>query len=330
MENRVKKESTFTRIFRSDEMSVIIPLVVIIALTTIVNTGFMSKTNFLGMYQTIPFIAIIALGASFPLMTGNVDISTGRVAGLGGIITALLASQHGVAWPLCILISLAICAVVGLFNGLLITKLNIPDFIATMATLNICGAVRYIILPSGIVDIPLANLENFKIANIGGDWNFLGLQFQFWVMVVFYIIAFFIIKKTMWGRRMLAVGDNREMAAMAGINVGSMRLQAYIISSVMAAIAGIVTTIAYQAGYPAIGDGWEFKAIAGCVVGGVSLSGGKASPLGIFLGVSLVYIAQTALIFIGLPTILNPAVQGVVMAAAVMYETLRERKKIKA
>lgn len=330
MENRVKKESTFTRIFRSDEMSVIIPLVVIIALTTIVNTGFMSKTNFLGMYQTIPFIAIIALGASFPLMTGNVDISTGRVAGLGGIITALLASQHGLAWPLCILISLAICAVVGLFNGLLITKLNIPDFIATMATLNICGAVRYIILPSGIVDIPLANLENFKIANIGGDWNFLGLQFQFWVMVVFYIIAFFIIKKTMWGRRMLAVGDNREMAAMAGINVGSMRLQAYIISSVMAAIAGIVTTIAYQAGYPAIGDGWEFKAIAGCVVGGVSLSGGKASPLGIFLGVSLVYIAQTALIFIGLPTILNPAVQGVVMAAAVMYETLRERKKIKA
>ena len=138
------------------------------------------------------------------------------------------------------------------------------------------------------------------------------------------------IKKTMWGRRMLAVGDNREVAAMAGINVSSMRLQAYVISACLACISGVLTTISYQKGIPAIGDGWEFRAIAGCVVGGVSLSGGKASALGIFLGVSLIWIAQSALIFIGLPTILNAAVQGIVMAAAVMYETLRERRKIKA
>jgi len=330
MENKVKKESVFSKIIGSDEMGVIIPLVVIIALTTIVNKEFLTTTNFLGMYQTIPFIAIIALGAAFPLMTGNVDISTGRVAGLGGIVTALLASQYGLHWSLCILISLVMCAIIGIINGLLIVKLNIPDFIATMATLNICGATRYIILPKGIVDIPLAELPNFKIAMVGGNWTFLGLQIQFWVMVVLFIIGYIILKKTMWGRRMLAVGDNREVAAMAGINVQSMRLQAYVISAVIAGFCGIVTTVAYQIGYPAIGDGWEFRAIAGCVVGGVSLSGGKASALGIFLGVSLVWIAQSALIFIGLPTILNAAVQGIVMAAAVMYETLRERRKIKA
>ncbi len=330
MEKKIKKESVFSKIFGSDEMGVIIPLVVIIVLTTIVNKDFLTTTNFLGMYQTIPFIVIIALGAAFPLMTGNVDISTGRVAGLGGIVTALLASQHGLHWALCIVISLLICAVIGIINGLLIVKLNIPDFIATMATLNICGAMRYIILPKGIVDIPLAELPNFKIARVGGTWTFLGLQIQFWVMLVLLVIGFIILKKTMWGRRMLAVGDNREVAAMAGINVQSMRLQAYLISAVVAGFCGIVTTVAYQIGYPAIGDGWEFRAIAGCVVGGVSLSGGKASALGIFLGVSLVWIAQSALIFIGLPTILNAAVQGVVMAAAVMYETLRERRKIKA
>ena len=330
MENKAKKESVFSKIMSIDEMGVIIPLVVVILLTTLVNKDFLSTNNFLGMYQTISFIVIIAIGASFPLMTGNVDISTGRVAGLGGIITALLASQHGMHWVLCVIIAVVICAAVGFINGLLIVKLNIPDFIATMATLNICGAVRYIILPKGIIDIPLNELPNFKIAKIGGAWNFLGLQCQFWIMLVILVIAFILIKKTMWGRRMLAVGDNREMAAMAGINVPSMRLQAYVISAAMACIAGVVTTISFQTGYPAIGDGWEFRAIAGCVVGGVSLSGGKASPIGIFLGVSLVWIAQSALIFIGLPTILNAAVQGIVMAAAVMYETLRERRKIKA
>lgn len=330
MENKVKKESVFSKIFGSDEMGVVIPLVVIIILTTLVNKDFLTANNFLGMYQTIPFIVIIALGASFPLMTGNVDISTGRVAGLGGIITALLASQYGMHWALCLVVSLVVCAVVGLINGLLIVKLNIPDFIATMATLNICGATRYMILPKGIIDIPLTDLPNFKIAKIGGAWNILGLQYQFWLMIVVLVIAYFLIKKTMWGRRMLAVGDNREVAAMAGINVSSMRLQAYVISACLACVAGVVTTISYQTGLPSIGDGWEFRAIAGCVVGGVSLSGGKASPLGIFLGVSLVWIAQSALIFIGLPTILNAAVQGFVMAAAVMYETLRERRKIKA
>lgn len=336
MANKTKKESVFSKIFSIDEMGVIIPLIAIILLTEIVlflkgsDGHFVSANNLLGMYQTIPFIVVIALGAAFPLMTGNVDISTGRVAGLGGIITALLASQHGLHWIPCVLISLVICAVVGFINGLLVVKLNIPDFIATMATLNICGAVRYIILPKGIIDIPLTGLDNFKVANIGGAWNILGLQYQFWVMIIFLIIAYFMIKKTMWGRRMLAVGDNREVAAMAGINVSSMRLQAYVISACLACISGVLTTISYQKGIPAIGDGWEFKAIAGCVVGGVSLSGGKASALGIFLGVSLIWIAQSALIFIGLPTILNAAVQGVVMAAAVMYETLRERRKIKA
>ena len=328
-ENTVKKHNIFKTFVSSSEFRVLVPLLAIILITTAFKPTFMSVTNFVSLYTTIPFIAIIALGASFTLMTGNVDISTGRVAGLGGIMVALFISVNGMPWYVAMVLSLLVCAVIGIVNGIMVVKLNVPDFVATMATLNICGAVRYLILPKGIIDIDLKQYENLWVGDLSSK-PLLGMPFQFWAMVVIFIIAYIVIKKTKWGKRLLACGDNREVAAMSGIKVTKMRMVSYIICAVLAGVCGIVTTIAYNIGYPAIGDGWEFKAIAGCVVGGVSLAGGKGSPIGVFLGVSLVFIAENAIIFFGLPTVLKSAVQGVVMAAAVMYETILERKKIKA
>ena len=125
----------------------------------------------------------------------------------------------------------------------------------------------------------------------------------------------------------MACGDNREVAAMSGIKVTKMRMVSYIICAVLACLGDCHDDCLHNIGYPAIGDGWEFKAIAGCVVGGVSLAGGKGSPIGVFLGASLVFIAENAIVFFGLPTVLKSAVQGVVMAATVMYETILERRK---
>lgn len=330
-EPAVKKRSFISKITSFEEFRVIVPLVILILITVIFRPNFLAWTNLKSLFTTIPFIAIIALGAAFPLMTGNVDISTGRVAGLGGIIFALGISQMGLPWYVSLLMSLVICAVVGIVNGVMVVLLNVPDFVATMATLNICGAVRYLILPKGIIDIDLTKHANFGLTGLAQDkFTFLDLPFQFWLMVILFVIAFVVIKKTTWGRKLLAVGDNREVAAMSGFNVRNIRLEAYLICSILSCVCGVVTTIAYQIGYPAIGDGWEFKAIAGCVVGGVSLAGGKGSPLGIFLGVTLVFFAENAIIFFGLPTVLKSAVQGAVMAAAVMYETIMERRKIKA
>ncbi len=326
-----KKNNIFKTFVSSGEFRVLVPLLIIVLVTVIFKPAFLAWTNIKSLYTTIPFIAIIALGAAFPLMTGNVDISTGRVAGLGGIVFALGISQLGLPWYVSLILTLVICAVVGIINGFMVVILNVPDFVATMATLNICGAVRYLVLPKGIIDIDLTKHANFGLTGLAQDkFTFLDLPFQFWLMVLMFIVAYIVIKKTTWGRKLLAVGDNREVAAMSGFNVRNIRLEAYLISALLACVCGVVTTIAYQIGYPAIGDGWEFKAIAGCVVGGVSLAGGKGSPLGIFLGVSLVFFAENAIIFFGLPTVLKSAVQGTVMAAAVMYETVMERRKIKA
>lgn len=128
----------------------------------------------------------------------------------------------------------------------------------------------------------------------------------------------------------MAVGDNREVASLAGINTNKVRMEAYTISAFFAAIAGILLTLDIGLGLPETGDGWEFRAIAGCVVGGVSLAGGKGSPLGVLIGVTLVFVAENAIIFLGCPATMKVAVQGLLMAGAVLFDLYRQKRKIPA
>lgn len=324
----VKKEANgFKRLINTDEFSVLTPLLVIIAITTIIRPDFLSGSNFSAMFTQIPFIAITALGASFPLMTGNVDISTGRVAGFAGIIMSTLVVDAGWGAGPAIMVALLCCAVVGLLNGVLVVRLGVPDFVATMGTLYIVGGARYLFIKG--YQLSLNTLENFPLVKIF-DQRYLGMPLYFWIMLVLFAIIFVFIKRTVWGRRMLAVGDNREVALLVGIKVERMRMTAYLMSALFSAVAGILFTLDVGIGLPETGDGWEFRAIAGCVVGGVSLSGGKCSPLGILIGVTLVFAAENAIIFIGLPSTMRVAVQGALMAGAVLFDVYKQNRKVSA
>lgn len=312
------------RLMRTDEFSVLMPLLAIIAITTAIRPDFLSVRNFSAMYTQIPFIAITALGASFPLMTGNVDISTGRVAGFAGIIMASLILDAGMPTWLAMLIALACCALIGLLNGVLVVHFGVPDFVATMGTLYMVGGARYLFIKGYQLNIDASPWVAFF------DKRFLGMQPHFWMMILVFALAFVLIKRTLWGRRMLATGDNREVALLAGVPVTQMRMTAYLLSALLAALAGILFTLELGYGLPETGDGWEFRAIAGCAVGGVSLSGGKCSPLGILIGITLVFVAENAIIFIGLPTTMRVSVQGALMAGAVLFDIYKQRRKVPA
>lgn len=323
----VKKNATFRRLLRSDEVSVFIPLLAIMAITTVFRPDFLTVKNFSAMFTQIPFIAIVALGASFTLMTGNVDISTGRVAGFAGIVMSALVVDAGWGALPAILVALAACAVIGLFNGFLVVKMGVPDFVATMGTLYMVGGSRYLFIKG--YQLALERVESFTLSQVF-DRRFLGMPPQFWIMLLLFAIVFVVVKKTLWGRRLLACGDNREVAALAGINVFRMRMLAYMFAALLSAIAGILLTLDVGLGLPETGDGWEFRAIAGCVVGGVSLSGGKGSPLGVLIGVTLVFVAENAIIFLGMPTTMRIAIQGALMAAAVLFDIYRQKRKVPA
>lgn len=322
-----KKDNALRRVLGSDEFSVFIPLLVIIVITTIFRPDFLTVANFSSMFVQIPFIAVTALGVSFVLMTGNVDISTGRVAGFGGILMAMLVFEHNWSALPAILVSLAACAVIGLINGWLVVKLGVPDFVATMGTLYMVGGARYLFIHG--YELNLQSVESFKLDDVFKA-RFLGMPPQFWIMLVLFAIVFVIIKKTLWGRRLLACGDNREVATLAGINVAKMRMLAYTICALLSCIAGLMQTLDVGYGRPEFGDGWEFRAIAGCVVGGVSLSGGKGSPLGVLIGVTLVFVAENAIIFLGMPDTMRIAVRGALMAAAVLFDIFRQSRKVPA
>ena len=321
------KTGALHRMIRTDEFGVLIPLIGIVVVTTALRPAFLSVGNFSSMFTQLTFIALTALGASFPLMVGQVDISTGKVAGFAGIIMSSLVVDKGMGMGPAILIALLSCLLVGVLNGFLVVYMKIPDFVATMGTLYMVGGARYLFVKG--YQFSLSTQEDCTLVEIF-DGRYLGMPIYFWIMVIIFAVVFVINKKTLWGRRLLAVGDNREVAILAGIHADRMRMEAYIISAVLSAVAGLLLTLEVGVGLPETGDGGEFRAIAGCVVGGVSLAGGKGSPLGVLIGVTLVFVAENAIIFLGCPATMKVAVQGFLMAAAVLCDLYRQKRKIAA
>ncbi len=333
-----RDENGFRRLMRTDEVSVLIPLLVIILIATIIRRDFLTVTNFKAIFTQLPFVAICALGCCFPLMTGSNDISTGSVSGFTGIMMASLLRDAGWSVVPAILVAVACALAIGVINGLLIVKAKLDPFIATLGTHYMVGGARYLFI-HGYQLLINASPEDVAAGTGTGvyvplveffDNRILGMLPYFWVMFILFIVVYIIVKKTTVGRKFLAVGDNAEVAQLAGIPVEKMRFAAFVISALFAAIAGLLLTLDVGIGLPETGDGWNFRAVAGCVVGGVSLKGGKCSPLGILLGVTLMFVAEAAIIFVGLPGTLRISVRGLLMAAAVLFDTYRQRKKVPA
>lgn len=231
MNEQAVKGTGFSRlrsVFGTDEFGVFLPLVGIMVVTTLIRPDFLSIGNFSAMFTQLTFIALTALGASFPLMVGQVDISTGRVAGFAGIIMSALVVDGGINQWAAILIAVAACLAVGVINGILVVYFDIPDFVATMGTLYMVGGARYLFIKG--YQFSLSTQEGFTLVALF-DNRYLGMPIYFWLMIVIFAIVFVVIKKTLWGRRLLAVGDNREVASLAGINTNKVRMEAYTISA---------------------------------------------------------------------------------------------------
>jgi len=327
MEATIVKEGTLKRMLGSikgaSELGIIIPFLAIIVITSLVNPNFLSLRNFSTMLKIVPPLAITALGVSFPLMTGNVDISVGRVAGLAGMVFPYLMIVQGWGLAPALIAALLTGSLVGLYNSFLIVKIGLPDFVATIGTLYIAGGARFLLTKG----YPLSPLP-YDLGELGRATP-LGLSWSFFVMLGLYLVATILIKKTVFGRQLLATGDNREVAALSGINVPRMRMTAYTICGTLCAIAGVLLTIDLNNGVPQNGDGWEFRAIASCAVGGVSLMGGKGSAIGVLFGVLMLTVIDNSLVMMGVSASLQRSVTGVILAAAVMFDIVKQRQKVK-
>lgn len=302
-------------------MGALIPLVVIMVITQIFNHNFLMRENISSILKSIPFLALSTLGASFPLLVGEIDISVGRIAGLCGMIFALFYMIEGLPLMVSVLIAVLVGLAIGAVNAFLVIGVKMSSFIATMGTLYICGGLRYLVNGGTVITLPTEMREFAQATPLGVSWFF-------WIVIALFLIMAFIQRKTAFGRYMYAVGNNAEVSKLQGVAVNKIKMAAFLISGAFAGIAGVMATIDINSAQPSTGTNWEFKAVAACVVGGASLTGGVGNAIGVGIGIFVVFVINNIINMIGLSNYWSDVFTGCILAGAVLLDIVRQRQKI--
>ena len=265
---------------------------------------------------------LMAIGMTLVIIDRGIDLSVGGVAALSSAIGAICMTRTSLPWGLCVLIMLAIGALVGTINGLSIAVLKMPAFICTMATLKITtGLAQFILGGTTIYGLR-------EVHSVFGQKSFVGIPVCVWMLALFMVAVFLILRYSSFGRELYAMGGNPRAAWTAGINVKRNRVVIYIASGFMAAVAGLVITSKIMCAQVSIGEGMELDAIASSVIGGVSMAGGEGGVLGAVLGSIVINMINNGLNLMRVSPYIQTAIKGTVIFAAVAADVLRRRKEL--
>lgn len=341
MNAHAKKNGVARRILSKPETPIILITLGFIAFFQVFNREFLSAVNVFSILKTMSFYGLIAIGETMLLCGGDIDISMGAVCGMGAIVSTKIMKDTSVfgmlntSWEwfgvlLICLITVLICGCVGVVSATFVVKLRLPPFVATIATQYAARGVVNI-LTNGIAVYPLPTwfAENLGQAQILVTKTS-GFSLVFLLFIALAIVFEFILRRTRFGRGVMAIGANIEVARIMGIPTEKYRYINFILNAMLAAVSGILMAAFIKQGYAGIGLDMEMTIIAGVLIGGVSLSGGSGSMIGITCGVLLMYIINTGLTMIGFNTFLQIVVQGVLIMIAVYIDRLRLSKKIRA
>ena len=296
-----------------------IALVVVFIIFTIINPVFSSVDNAQNILRSVPYIALIAIGMTLLMISGNFDLSVGSVAALGAVVVAKLA-EIGVPLLLALLAGLLAGVAVGLVNAWLTLWRGVPVLVVTLGMLYIARGLALVITNGQPINpIPDALVDFGR-----GQW--FGLTWPVYIVVLVGIVAQIGLSRTPAGRRLYACGGNDYAAHLAGIRVRRLRTGAFVTTSVLSAAAGIMLMARLQIGQPSIGQGYELLALGGAVVGGVSLFGGSGSVVGAMLGVVFVQVIGTGVVLSKIDPSLQPVLIGVALLAAVGLDAVNRRR----
>lgn len=310
------------KIWAIPEAGIFVPLVVFTLVFFCVNPGFLGANSVAAMLRALTFVGIIAVGQTWLMVAGGIDLSVGSVAGLCAIVSSWLMKTQG--WPVeaGLLAGLSVGLLAGLVNGLVTVRLGIPAFIATLGMLYVARGLNYL-LCQGYPIYPIPDVLKQL-----GRAEPLGLSWAFVIFVLLAAAGDFCLRRTVYGRMAYATGGNAEVARIAGINTQRVQISCYVLTGGMAALAGMLLMSQLNVGQPEIGVGWELDVIASVVIGGVSLFGGVGTVVGTFLGLLLMQVVRSGLVVTGVSTHWQTVAVGVIMVTAVGVDLLRRRTKI--
>jgi AI-2 transport system permease protein len=304
------------------EFRTLLFLIMLFALVGLVNSDFLTLANIQASVKSSLLYIVLAVGMTFVLLTGNIDISIGGIMGLSAAVAGNILKSGGSLFTAAAA-ALFIGAAIGLINGLGVTRLKISSFIMTLGMLEITR-VLHVIYADGkwVENLPAGfkGLSKFSLAGV----NILSLM-----VIAVVILVHFYLSKSNKGRYFAAIGDNEEGAVLLGIPVQRYKTYAFVISGISASIAGLI--FASQIGFisTTAGAGIEMTVIAGAVLGGVSLSGGIGSVIGAGIGAIIMTSINSALVFMKVPAFWNAAISGSLLILIVVIDTLLTRKAMK-
>jgi ribose transport system permease protein len=301
-------------------------VIVLFIFFSIVAKNFFTMRSVLSLLLQTSATTIMGIGVTFAIITGGIDLSIGSVIALSGTV-AVMVAMAGVPIWISMIIGLIVGSVCGFLNGLMITKLKLPPFIATLGMLMVARGVALTITNANAWPAPDAfgDLGNNTILGTGP--KFPGIPYPVLIMIAIAFIFSFILGKTRIGRYIYAVGSNEEAARLSGIKVNQVKIVAYIISGLLAGMVGIILASRMVTSQPNSADGYELYAIASAVIGGTSLMGGVGTVLGTVIGSFIIGILNVGLTMSGANYFLQKIVIGLVVIGAVAVDQLKGRGK---
>jgi fructose transport system permease protein len=318
--------SLVSRALALSTLGPLIALLLAVAFFTAQSSRFLTGSNLSLVVQQVMVVGTLAIGQTLIILTAGIDLSNGAVMALGNIVMTKLAVDSGVNPLLAILLGLVVCAAFGAFNGSLVTGLRLPPFIVTLGTLNIAFALTHIYSEDQTISgLPSALTFFGETFTVGGT----DITYGTVLMLVLYVIAWYVLRQTAAGRHVYAVGNNPEAARLTGIRVRRLLLGVYTTAGLIYGIAALLLVARTSVGDPQAGQTDNLDSITAVVLGGTSLFGGRGSVIGTLIGALIVGIVRNGLQLMGVRSIYQVLITGILVILAVSVDQIARRRQAK-
>ncbi|MCI9681308.1 MAG: ABC transporter permease [Lachnospiraceae bacterium] len=314
-----KKSDVMLKFFLNPEIGIMIPILLVCVITTILKPNFLTWSYISSILAGSVFIGAATLGECLIIMSGEIDLSVGMNGCFAGIMMATAASEWKLPLVPCILVCLLTGAAVGLLNGFCVCHLGLSSWITTLATQFICQGLAVTVSQGAPISIMSLNTGAFIRAKP------LGLSWLFFIFIALIVLLDILIRRTRYGFFLRSVGGNQDASVMAGLNARRIKLTAFVLAGLFAAVSGMFDTLNAGAMNAAFGGGREFRAIICCAVGGISMAGGAGSAFGVALGVLLFHTLWYCLRILDVNTNLQLVLIGLILVLSVIMDTQRKR-----
>lgn len=313
-----KKQFFLKVLLRKRESAIFLALIGIMFIIAFFEPNFISGRNMFSVSRQISFVAIVALGELFVILTAGIDLSVGSVIGLSGVITGYCMAA-GINPIIAIFLGLLVGFCAGLLSGFVVSYLKITPFIVTLGMLSICRGAIFVITQGW----PIAEIsEGFIKFGQGQIWIF---PMPVIIMIICAVVCHIILRHTVFGRRIFAIGGNEEATVLSGINVTKIKLIIYGISGLLSSVTGLLLVARFSSSQSLAGDGWELDAIAATVIGGTSLMGGRGSVLGVLIGAAIMGVIRNGLVLLRVSSYWQQLIIGIIIILAALVDRLKNK-----